>query len=171
MGPGLRRDGSGGDAEDAPSISEYRSFMFKKVGKAAAGFLMAVALLFSSCGPGPTAYPAARKPTGVREPLRTGHWGGPIGMTQVDFAIEQVAERTVTVRVSGTVLRQANNRSMAASGIDNFFYDRPRNCKRTVDRKSFDCTRYTDMHIDNGMLCGVYDAPDAVYRPCLQPVR
>jgi hypothetical protein len=69
------------------------------------------------------------------------------------------------------VLRQANNRSMAASGLDNFFYDRPRACKRTADRKSFDCTRYTDMHIDNGMLCGVYDAPDAVYRPCLQPVR
>lgn len=132
---------------------------------------MAVAILFSSCGPEPTAYPAARKPTGVREPLRMGHWGGPIGMTQVDFAIEQISERTVTVRVSGTVLRQANRSLQSADAPQNYFYDRPRACKRTADRKSFDCTRYTDMHIDNGMLCGVYDAPDAVYRPCLPPVR
>lgn len=144
--------------------------MFTKAGKALAAFLT-VALLVCACAPEPTAYSTALKPTGVREPLHTGHWSGPIGMTQVDFAIQQVADRTVTVRVSGTVLRQANNRSMAASGLDNFFYDRPRTCKRTADRKSFDCTRYTDMHIDNGMLCGVYDAPDAVYRPCLQPVR
>ncbi len=146
------------------------SIMFTNTGKAAAASLVA-ALLLCACTAEPVAYSQARKPTGVREPLHTGHWGGPIGMTQVDFAIEQVSERTVTVRVSGTVLRQANNRSMAASGLDNFFYDRPRSCKRTADRKSFDCTRYTDMHIDNGMLCGVYDAPDAVYRPCLQPVR
>jgi len=146
------------------------SIMYTKAGKVAAASLTA-ALLLCACTAEPVAYPQARKPTGVREPLRTGHWGGLIGQTQVDFVVQQVADRTVTVRVSGTVLRQANNRSMAASGLDNFFYDRPRSCKRTSDGKSFDCTRYTDMHIDSGMLCGVYDAPEAIYRPCLQPVR
>ena len=90
-------------------------------------------------------------------------------MTSVDFVVDQVSPATVSVRVSGTVLRQAN-RSLQTSGIDNYFYDRPRTCKRTADGRSFDCTRYTDMHIDNGFLCGVYEAPEQVYRPCLDPV-
>ena len=90
-------------------------------------------------------------------------------MTEVDYIVDQVTPTTVVVKVSGTVLHQAN-RSYDASSPNNYFYDRPRNCKRTADGRSFDCTRYTDMHIDNGLLCGVYAAPDQVYRPCLDPV-
>ena len=138
--------------------------------KAATAFLMAVALILSSCQPEPTAYSAARQPRGIREPLHTGHWRGQMDMTDVDFRIEQVSERTVSVRLSGTVLRQANNRSLANSDAENYFYDRPRSCKRTADGKSFDCTRYTDMHIDNGLLCGVYETSAQVFRPCFQPV-
>lgn len=139
-----------------------------KFANAAAAFLLSP-LLLCACSPRQTApYPPARQPLGVREALRPGHWRGPIGMTEVDFRIEQVAPAAVAVRVSGTVLRQAN-RSYDASSLDNYFYDRPRSCKMTADRSSFDCTRYTDMHIDNGLLCGVYTAPEQVYRPCLQP--
>lgn len=125
-------------------------------------------MLLGACSPGGPQYPPARRPLGVREALHAGHWRGPIGMTEVDFRIEQVAPAAVSVRVSGTVLRQAN-RSYDASSPDNYFYDRPRSCKITADGRAFDCTRYTDMHIDNGLLCGVYAAPDQVYRPCLQP--
>jgi hypothetical protein len=114
-------------------------------------------------------YPAGRRPLGVREALHPGHWRGQIGMTEVDYIIEQVAPAAVSVRVSGTVLRQAN-RSLQTSSVDNYFYDRPRSCKRTADGKAFDCTRYTDMHIDSGLLCGVYQTPEQVYRPCLEPV-
>jgi hypothetical protein len=127
------------------------------------------AALLCSCTPEQPNYPPVRKPLGMKEPLRTGHWRGPVGTTQVDYAIEQVSATTVTVRVSGTVLRQAN-RSLQTPGVDNYFYDRPRTCKRTADGKSFDCTRYTDMHIDNGLLCGLYEAPNQVLRPCLDPV-
>lgn len=89
-------------------------------------------------------------------------------MTEVDYTIDQVTPFAVSVRVSGTVLHQVN-RSYDSSSLQNYFYDRPRRCKRTGDR-AFDCTRYTDMHIDNGLLCGVYTAPDQVYQPCLEPV-
>jgi hypothetical protein len=125
--------------------------------------------MVSACSPEPVHYPAPRKPLGVREELHPGHWRGPIGMTEVDYYVDQVMPTTVTVHVSGTVLRQAN-RSLQGSSVDNYFYDRPRSCKRTADGKTFDCSRYTDMHIDNGLLCGVYAAPDQVYRPCLEPV-
>lgn len=136
----------------------------------AAGLLIVAALLIGSCSPQPQPhYPVARHPIGAREPLHPGHWRGPVGMTEVDYIIDQVTPVAVTVRVSGTVLHQAN-RSFDASSTENYFYDRPRSCKRTSDGKSFDCTRYTDMHIDNGLLCGVYAAPDQVYRPCLDPV-
>jgi hypothetical protein len=132
--------------------------------------LLAGALLVGSCSSQETArYPAARRPLGVREALHPGHWRGPIGMTEVDYYIDQVSPTMVSIHVSGTVLRQAN-RSFDASSLQNYFYDRPRTCKRTTDGRSFDCTRYTDMHIDNGLLCGVYEAPDQVYRPCLEPV-
>ena len=57
------------------------------------GLLIAAALLLVSCAPETDTYPAARKPTGVREALRTGHWRGPVGQTEVDFTIDQVAER------------------------------------------------------------------------------
>jgi hypothetical protein len=137
--------------------------------KAATALLMAVvALLSGSCDDAQRSYPPARKPLGIREVLRPGHWRGPIDMTQVDFYIDQVAPAAVSIHVSGTVLRQAN-RSLQTPGIDNFFYDRPRTCKRVADGKAFDCTRYTDMHIDNGLLCGVYEAPGRVFRPCLEP--
>jgi hypothetical protein len=132
-------------------------------------FSLIAGALVCSCSPDQPRYPAGRQPTGVREVLRSGHWRGPVGMTEVDYTIEQVTPTTVTVRVSGTVLRQAN-RSLETSGVQNYFYDRPRTCKRTADGKSFDCTRYIDMHIDNGLLCGVYEAPDQVLRPCLDPM-
>ena len=141
------------------------------VSKAAVLPAIAAALLLSSCAPEPAAYPAALQPLGKREPLRTGHWRGQMNMTEVDFVIERVTDRTVSVRLSGTVLRQANNRSLQSSDTENYFYDRPRSCKRTADGKSFDCTRYTDMHIDNGLLCGVYETSAQVFRPCFQPVR
>ena len=132
--------------------------------------LMIAALLTGACSSddGPH-YAAARRPLGMREALHAGHWRGQIGMTEVDYVIERVAPTSVSVRVSGTVLRQAN-RSLQTSSLDNYFYDRPRTCKRTADGKAFDCTRYTDMHIDNGLLCGVYQAPEQVYRLCLEPV-
>jgi len=128
------------------------------------------ALLGAACSSEPAPrYPVARRPIGAREALQPGHWRGQVGQTLVDFTIDQVAPATVSVRVSGTVLHQAN-RSYDSSSPQNYFYDRPRACKITADRRSFDCTRYSDMHIDNGLLCGVYAAPDRAYRPCLEPV-
>jgi hypothetical protein len=136
----------------------------------AAGLVvLAGALLVCSCTEPERSYPGVRRPLGSREILRAGHWRGTVGQTQVDFYVDQVAATSVSVHVSGTVLRQAN-RSLENSSVDSYFYDRPRTCKRTADDRTFDCTRYTDMHIDNGLLCGVYNAPDQVYRPCLDPV-
>jgi len=146
------------------------SLMVGLLQKVAAGLLIATALLASSCSSqSERSYPPARKPVGAREPLRQGHWRGPVAMTEVDFYIDRVSATTVSIHVSGMVLRQVN-RSLENSGVQNYFYDRPRTCKRTADGRSFDCTRYTDMHIDNGLLCGVYEAPDQVFRPCLAPV-
>jgi hypothetical protein len=140
------------------------------LGKRIAAQVLLAATLLSACSPEPAHYPPARRPLGVREPLRAGHWRGPVDMTEVDFFIDQVSPTTVSIHVSGTVLHQAN-RSLETSSIENYFYDRPRTCKRTADGKSFDCTRYTDMHIDNGLLCGVYEAPSQVFRPCFDPVQ
>jgi hypothetical protein len=132
--------------------------------------LAVTAALLCSCSSDQTVnYPAARRPLGVKEALHAGHWRGQVGMTQVDYLIQQVSPATVLVKVSGTVLHQAN-RSYDASSPENYFYDRPRTCKIAGDGRSFNCTRYVDMHIDNGLLCGVYEAPDQVYRPCLDPV-
>jgi len=131
--------------------------------------VLAAAFLASSCSDTDRRHPAVRQPIGEREPLRTGHWRGQIGMTEVDFSIDQVAAATVSVRVSGSVLRQAGQ-PKPASALDSYFYDRPRSCKRTSDGRSFDCTRYTDMHINNGQLCGLYEASGQVYRPCFDPV-
>lgn len=143
--------------------------MFSRAKIAAVALLLA-ALVISACSTEPARhYPQARHPTGAREPLRSGHWRGVVGTTSVDYVIDQVTPLAVSVRVSGTVLRQAN-RSYEASGAQNYFYDRPRSCKRSPDGRAFNCTRYTDMHIDNGLLCGLYEAPDQVYRPCLEPV-
>ena len=144
--------------------------MWMQSGRVAiACLILATALLCACSAEQQRNYPTVRKPLGMKEVLRPGHWRGPIGQTEVDYTIEQVAPATVTVKVSGTVLRQAN-RSYDSSGLQNYFYDRPRTCKRTGDGRSFDCTRYTDMHIDNGLLCGTYATPDQVYRPCLEPV-
>jgi len=140
----------------------------RKAGTALTALLAAV-LLVSACAPEPPQYPPARRPLGVREPLRTGHWRGPLDMTEIDFNIDRVSPATVSVHVSGTVLHQAN-RSLETSSLQNYFYDRPRTCKRTADGRSFDCTRYTDMHIDNGLLCGVYEAPSQILHPCFEPV-
>jgi hypothetical protein len=135
---------------------------------AASALLFSGAALLCACTPDRPQYPAVRHPTGARETLHPGHWRGAVGATAVDYYIDQVTPLAVSVRVSGTVLHQAN-RSYDKSSPDNYFYDRPRSCKRTADGRAFDCTRYTDMHIDNGLLCGVYAAPDQVYRPCLEP--
>jgi hypothetical protein len=137
--------------------------------RARAAFFIIAVLSVCACTQERPQYPQSRRPLGTREVLHPGHWRGPIGQTEVDYTIEQVTPATVTVKVSGTVLRQAN-RSYDSSGLQNYFYDRPRTCKRTGDGRSFDCTRYTDMHIDNGLLCGTYATPDQVYRPCLEPV-
>ncbi|HZK90123.1 MAG TPA: hypothetical protein VFC56_08265 [Stellaceae bacterium] len=141
--------------------------MSNKLG--AALIALAATLLVSSCSPEPARYPAARRPLGVREALHPGHWRGPVNMTEVDFFIDRVLPAAVAVHVSGTVQRQGN-RSLETSSLQNYFYDRPRTCKRIAGGTSFDCTRYTDMHIDNGLLCGVYQAPDQVVRPCFEPV-
>jgi hypothetical protein len=131
--------------------------------------VMTATALLAACSPEQTVnYPQARRPLGTREALHAGHWHGQVGMTEVDYMIEQVSPTTVLVKVSGTVLHQAN-RSYDTSSTQNYFYDRPRTCKITADGRAFDCTRYVDMHIDNGLLCGVYEAPDQVYRPCLDP--
>jgi hypothetical protein len=144
--------------------------MWMQAGRVAIARLILATALLSACSSEPQrSYPQARQPLGLREALRPGHWRGPIGQTEVDYMIEQVAPATVTVKVSGTVLHQAN-KSYDSSSLQNYFYDRPRVCKRTNDGRAFDCTRYTDMHIDNGLLCGVYTTPDQVYRPCLEPV-
>jgi hypothetical protein len=143
--------------------------MFLEFSKTAVAVLLA-SLLLGACSSEQTVhYPAARRALGAREVLHIGHWRGQVGMTEVDYVIAQVSPTTVLVKVSGTVLHQAN-RSFDASSPQNYFYDRPRNCKITADGRSFDCTRYVDMHIDNGLLCGVYEAPDQTYRPCLDPV-
>jgi hypothetical protein len=143
--------------------------MFLNIVRTATVLLLAP-LLLCSCSSEPAKnYPPVRRPLGERQLLRPGHWRGQVGMTEVDFSIAQVSSMAVSVRVSGTVLRQAN-RSLETSAVQNYFYDRPRTCKIAGDGRSFDCTRYTDMHIDNGFLCGVYATPDEVYRPCLEPV-
>jgi hypothetical protein len=132
--------------------------------------LVMAAVMLGACSSEETAqYSPARRALGVREVLHAGHWRGQVGMTEVDYVIEQVSPTAVLVKVSGTVLHQAN-RSYDKSSPDNYFYDRPRTCKIAAGGRSFDCTRYVDMHIDNGLLCGVYEAPDQVYRPCLDPV-
>jgi hypothetical protein len=138
--------------------------------KATAGLLMAVILLLCACEtPGTGGNPSATlSPRGIRDPLREGHWRGVVGATMVDFTIDRVSDKEVAIHVAGNVVAQAN-RSMDAQ--DNFFYDRPRTCKRNTYGASFDCTRYTDMHIDNGLLCGTYEAPSNTLHICLQPAR
>jgi len=132
--------------------------------------ILTVAFFACSCSSENVArYPAVRQPLGQRQALHPGLWRGQVGMTLIDFRIDQVLPAAVAVRVSGTVLRLANQ-PKPASALDTYFYDRPRTCKLTADGRSFDCTRYVDMHIDNGLLCGVYQAPNEALRPCLQPV-
>ena len=131
--------------------------------------LVMTAVILGACSSEQSAhYASVRRPLGAKEVLHPGHWRGQVGMTEVDYVIEQVSPASVLVKVSGTVLHQAN-RSYDKSSPENYFYDRPRTCKVTADGRSFDCTRYVGMHIDNGLLCGVYEAPDQTYRPCLDP--
>ena len=134
--------------------------------------LMLVALLLCAC-----IAQAARitrrcaDPSGSRSRCIRGIGAGRSGMTEVDFAIDQVSPTTVV----GARLRHraapGEQEPARLRASQNYFYDRPRTCKRTADGRSFDCTRYTDMHIDNGLLCGVYEAPDQVYRPAWSRCR
>jgi hypothetical protein len=141
-----------------------------KIATATAAFLLGTTLLLCSCDtPSLEGNPAATlSPRGVRDPLREGHWRGPMGSTLVDFYIDHVSEKEVGVHVAGSVALQAN-RSM--DDIQNFFFDRPRTCKTNTYGASFNCTRYTDMHIDNRLLCGTYEAPSETLHICLQPAR
>ena len=156
------------DGRVTPGHDVWGEIMSFKFGRMTTAVLIA-ALLCGCSSYQASRYPPVRRPLGAREALHPGHWRGPVGMTEVDYFIDRIEPTTVLVRVSGTVLHQAN-RSYDASSPNNYFYDRPRRCKITADRRSFDCTRYVDMHIDNGLLCGVYTAPNQVYRPCLEPV-
>ncbi|HYM73147.1 MAG TPA: hypothetical protein VET89_09205 [Stellaceae bacterium] len=143
--------------------------MFTAAGKALTGLFPAAVLLLGSCA-SPPADNATLAPRGAREPLRTGHWRGAVGPTMVDFFVNGVAGADVAIRIYGSIMRQAN-RSMEKLDISNSFVDRPRTCKRSGDGKTFDCTRYADMHIDNSLLCGEYRSPGETFHFCLPPAR
>jgi len=131
--------------------------------------LIAVALLLAACNPEATPSGPAG-PLGIRQPLHTGLWRGPMGGTMVDFNIDQVSSSEVNVHISGQVV-QPLPKAQQPAGYQPYFYDRPKICSIKYDRHTFDCPHYTDMHIDNGLLCGIYTLNSLVYRPCFQPVR
>jgi hypothetical protein len=93
-----------------------------------------------------------------------------MGGTMVDFNIDQVSSSEVNVHISGQVM-QPLPKAMQPAGYQPYFYDRPKVCSIKYDRHTFDCPHYTDMHIDNGLLCGTYTLNSSIYRPCFQPVR
>jgi hypothetical protein len=121
--------------------------------------LIAVTLLLAACNPESTPSGPAG-PLGIRQALHTGNWRGPMGGTMVDFNID----------ISGQVM-QPLPKAMQPAGYQPYFYDRPKVCSIKYDRHTFDCPHYTDMHIDNGLLCGTYTLNSSIYRPCFQPVR
>jgi hypothetical protein len=132
----------------------------------AAAMIAAASLLTCSCAqddlPG-----RVRAPTGSRLVLQSGHWRGPVRQTMVDFRVDSVAVDKVGIRVSGWLLDPTIKNSPEHPTT---FADRPTTCKRKPDGRSFDCARYTDMHIDNGFLCGVYTLRDDTSRICFPPV-
>ena len=131
--------------------------------------LIAAALLLAACAPEQTTS-APTKPLGIRQPLHTGLWRGEMGGTMVDFSVDRVAPAEVNVHISGQVI-QPLPKQLRPPGYQPYFYDRPKVCSIKYDRYTFDCPHYTDMHIDNGLLCGTYTLNASVYRPCFQPVR
>jgi len=131
--------------------------------------LIAAAMLLGACTPEPNSSQPA-EPLGIRQPLHTGNWRGAMGGTMVDFHIDQVSSSDVNVHISGQVM-QPLPKEMQSAGYQPYFYDRPKICSIKYDRHTFDCPHYTDMHIDNGLLCGTYTLNSSVYRPCFQPVR
>jgi len=126
--------------------------------------LLVMALLVASCEPEPVQTRPAG-PTGTRQTLHPGDWQGAMGGTMIDFRIDQVTPGQVSVRISGTVIQPV------AKGADSYFYDRPKICPKRADGYSFDCPHYSDMRIDNGLLCGTYTLNSLVYHPCFAPVR
>jgi len=127
----------------------------------------AAALLLGACTP--EAVEPARPPesNGSRLPLHAGEWQGAMGGTMIDFRIDRVSPNAVDVRISGNVIGPTR-------GLDKtqtYFYDRPKVCSTWPARRSFDCPHYTDMHIDNGLLCGTYTLDKLAYHPCFQPVQ
>jgi hypothetical protein len=126
----------------------------------------AVALVLGACVPQPEE-PAPAVPLGIRQPLHAGSWEGPMGGTMIDFHIDQVSPTQVAIRVSGAVIHPPRG----VESVQTYFYDRPKTCSRRPDGRTFDCPRYADMHIDNGLLCGSYVLEGQTYRPCFQPVR
>jgi hypothetical protein len=130
--------------------------------------LLAAALLLGACSED-SATVQTREPLGIRQPLHPGLWRGAIGGTLVDFRIDQVSAAEVNVKISGQVM-QPLPKSQQPPGYQPYFYDRPKVCSIKYDRHTFDCPHYSDMHIDNGLLCGTYTLESSVYHPCLQPV-
>jgi hypothetical protein len=90
-----------------------------------------------------------------------------MGGTMIDFRVDRVSPAEVDVRISGSVI----NPSPQLPVMQTYFYDRPKVCKRRPDGRTFDCPRYTDMHIDNGLLCGSYVLDSQAFRPCFRPVE
>jgi len=131
--------------------------------------LLAAALLLGACTE-ETKPTYTAQPLGIRQPLHTGDWRGAMGGTMIDFHVDQVSSSEVNVHISGQVM-QPLPKAMQEPGYQPYFYDRPKVCPIKYDRHTFDCPHYTDMHIDNGLLCGTYTLNDSVYRPCFQPVK
>lgn len=131
--------------------------------------LIAAALLLGACTE-ETQTKYVAEPLGVRQPLHAGEWKGPMGGTMVYFNIDQVSSAAVNVHIAGEVINPPP-KSQQPRGYQPYFYDRPKVCSIKYDRRTFDCPHYTDMHLDNGLLCGTYTLESLVYRPCFKPVR
>jgi hypothetical protein len=138
------------------------------LGPARAAVVVAAALC--SCAHPAPKQPVVRAPLGISQPLQQGHWRGMVGPTLVDFHIDRISPGDVSIHIYGAMPNQVN-RSMETQHVPTSFVDHPRTCKIKDDDRSFDCNRYTDMHIDNGFLCGIYQAPSEVFQPCLEPVE
>ena len=132
--------------------------------------LTATALLLLGACTDETKPQYVAEPLGIRQPLHPGNWRGAMGGTMIYFNIDQVSSTAVNVHIAGEVM-QPPPKELQPKGYQPYFYDRPKVCTIKYDRQTFDCPHYTDMHIDNGLLCGTYTLENLVYRPCFQPVR
>lgn len=133
----------------------------------ALGLFVAVLLLVSACHPKP-GIPPVPQPNGSRLALAPGHWTGTMGETYVNFNIDRVTPTGVAININGGL---SSPYARNTPGHPVTFTDRPTTCKINPDGRSFDCLRYKDMHIDNGLLCGVYILRSEVYHPCFVPLR